>query len=278
LDLVVEQQLQELGVAEPLLLGLVQPQWQRLLHAAQLEPYSQLSLFVARRGLFRRRINGREQVVDALTAYLEKPGLEQQAAHPMAESHEGLFITPSARLFDLSEVAEAVDAFEQFRISPRLDLALRLFVAGLRRGVIDSFSADEVAMSLMRDLLEMRLWDGSSGTRPTTRAARRRLVDQARQAIVADPHASLGDLAERVAVSPHHLSRVFREVTGEKLSTWRNEIRLGLALERLEAGDENLALLATQLGFSDHGHLSRVSRRLFGEPPSALRRSLHWVS
>jgi AraC-like DNA-binding protein len=36
-----------------------------------------------------------------------------------------------------------------------------------------------------------------------------------------------------VAISPHHLSRIFSERTGETISRYRNRIRVRLALERL---------------------------------------------
>src|SRR5437870_3129404 len=60
--------------------------------------------------------------------------------------------------------------------------------------------------------------------RPASARARRVMTAQAREALAADPRRSLGDLARELAVSPHHLSRVFRAGTGETIS--RHRIRL----------------------------------------------------
>jgi methylphosphotriester-DNA--protein-cysteine methyltransferase len=43
-----------------------------------------------------------------------------------------------------------------------------------------------------------------------------------------------------VALSPHHLSRVFSECTGESISRYRNRIRVRLALDRLVDGERSL--------------------------------------
>jgi AraC-like DNA-binding protein len=51
-------------------------------------------------------------------------------------------------------------------------------------------------------------------------------------------------------------------------------LRTRAALERLAAGENNLARLAADLGFADQSHLCRVVRSEYGVPPSVLRRLL----
>jgi AraC-like DNA-binding protein len=82
------------------------------------------------------------------------------------------------------------------------------------------------------------------------------------------------ELAQAVAVSPHHLSRIFHAETGETLSRYRNRLRVRVALERLADGEERLTRLAAELGFADHAHLTRVVRDEVGTTPSALRAAL----
>lgn len=74
--------------------------------------------------------------------------------------------------------------------------------------------------------------------------------------------------------SPHHLSRIFHSVTGTTISRHRRRLRARRALERLAAGDRDLARLAFELGFADQSHLCRVLRVETGQMPSALRRAL----
>jgi AraC-like DNA-binding protein len=81
-------------------------------------------------------------------------------------------------------------------------------------------------------------------------------------------------LAPELAVSPHHLSRTFRSITGQTISHHRVRLRARAALERLAGGERDLAWLAADLGFADQSHLCRVLRNETGRAPSALRRML----
>ena len=83
-----------------------------------------------------------------------------------------------------------------------------------------------------------------------TAAARRRIADDAHEALPADPTLGLVDLARAVAVSPHHLAR-FREHVGDPISTCRRRLRLRDALERLDGGESDLARLAADAGSAD---------------------------
>jgi AraC-like DNA-binding protein len=105
--------------------------------------------------------------------------------------------------------------------------------------------------------------------------SRRRLAAAAREALVADPaFAGLDRLAHLLGVSRSHLSRAFREETGETLTAFRHRLRVRVALDRLADGEPDLAGLAADLGFADHAHLTRALRAEVGEPPSRVRRLL----
>jgi AraC-like DNA-binding protein len=77
-----------------------------------------------------------------------------------------------------------------------------------------------------------------------------------------------------MSTSPHHLSRVFADVNGHSVSRHRMRLRTRTALERLAAGEEDLARVAADAGFADQSHFSRVVREETGHTPSALRRAL----
>jgi AraC-like DNA-binding protein len=85
---------------------------------------------------------------------------------------------------------------------------------------------------------------------------------------------SLLDLAQALAVSPHHLSRIFRQATGHTIARHRMRLRARSALERLGDGEHDLARLAADVGFADQGHLCRVIRSETGVTPSTLRKAL----
>ena len=91
---------------------------------------------------------------------------------------------------------------------------------------------------------------------------------------MADPDRALPELARSLATSPHHLSRIFRALTGHTISRHRMRLRVRAALERMAGGERDLARLAAEVGFADQAHLTRVIRSDTGTTPSALRAAL----
>jgi AraC family transcriptional regulator len=85
-------------------------------------------------------------------------------------------------------------------------------------------------------------------------------------------HLTLEELGREVNVSPFHLARSFRHHTGYTLHEYRVNLRLKAALERLAAGDEDVAVIARAVGFSSHSHLTASFHRAFGVPPSCVRK------
>ncbi|GAA2334555.1 hypothetical protein GCM10010170_014070 [Dactylosporangium salmoneum] len=61
---------------------------------------------------------------------------------------------------------------------------------------------------------------------------------------------------------------------GVPITRYRNRVRLGWALDRIEDGATDLAAIAADLGFSDQAHLCRTARQHLGHSPAALRRLL----
>lgn len=135
----------------------------------------------------------------------------------------------------------------------------------------DSLAVEESALALFVAALAQAEPGRWTAGRPGARD-RRRLADEARAALVADPTiARVVDLAQMLGCSPHHLSRLFREQTGHALAQFRTALRVELALERLMQGENSLARVAADLGFADHAHLTRTMRRTLGETPSTMR-------
>jgi AraC-like DNA-binding protein len=146
-------------------------------------------------------------------------------------------------------------------------------VSTSRRGG-DPHELFERAIALTSRTLEQVDPNRVASGEPVTTRARRDLIDGAREILAANPERSLPDLARMLAISTHHLSRIFRSATGHTISRHRMRLRARIALERLAGGDDDLAYLAADLGFADQSHLSRVIRQETGQTPSALRQAL----
>ena len=105
-------------------------------------------------------------------------------------------------------------------------------------------------------------------------ADRDEVVQRAREAITADEAGDLLSLAAALGVSPYRLSRAFTRELGVSLTRYRNRVRVGRVLDRLERGERRLAVLAADLGFADQAHLCRTVRAHVGHTPTQLRRLL----
>ena len=85
-----------------------------------------------------------------------------------------------------------------------------------------------------------------------------------------DPPQDLRSLAARVALSPHHLSRIFRQETGVSITRFRNEQRLRTFIEKYEASPEQPILdLALASGFGSAAQFHRVFKELTGTTPAS---------
>jgi AraC-like DNA-binding protein len=235
------------------------------------EAATRYGIVFVRRGCFHRRSNGSDSFIDSTVVYFERPDDEQQIAHPHGgDSCTALYLSEAI----LSELwgGEPGLPDEPLATDPRTDLRQRLLLAALEQG--DADDVEEIVVALALEVLARSAPKRIATGRPATALARRRVADAVREALVMTPRAGVIELARRVAVSPHHLSRVFKAETGLTVSRYRNRLRVRLALERLSEGEPCLARLAADLGFADQAHLARVVRRELGATPSLLRAKL----
>jgi AraC-like DNA-binding protein len=226
-----------------------------------------------RRGCFVRSIDGVESLLDPTLAYCMNPGEEQRYDHPHDHGDDctSLSLKPAlvASLWGGEPPLPAVP----LSVSPEIDIEHRLLLSAVRRGA-DKHELVERAIALTARALEQVDPVRVAAGRPASSRARRALADGAREILTASPERSLPDMAHELAVSPHHLSRVFRAVSGHTISRHRMRLRARGVLERLAGGESDLARLAGDLGFSDQSHLCRVLREETGATPSALSRLL----
>lgn len=165
-----------------------------------------------------------------------------------------------------SVVGEDRPARTSFYVDAAVDLAHRRVVSGR-----------DVELDVAEGLVRLPAAAASrASNRRLPGGANRAVVAAARAAVLADTRESAGlvPLAQSLGVSPFRLSRAFSREVGSSLTRFRNQVRVGRAVERLEAGEADLAWLAAELGFADQAHLTRTVREHMGHTPTALRRLL----
>jgi AraC-like DNA-binding protein len=160
------------------------------------------------------------------------------------------------------------------------------FQTGVRRALADRdrWRAAEIAMDTVRSIVGTAV-ASIRGDAPRTRrrtrcgvqATRRALVEAAKEvvtaAVLAGADIGLTEVAARLHVSPFHLTRIFREVTGTPMYRYLTDVRLRAGLDSLldAEPDTPIATVAHQLGFASHGHFTVSFRALFGVAPSQAR-------
>lgn len=229
------------------------------------------ALVLVRRGCFRRTADGRRELLDPTVGYWMTPGQEQRYDHPHDGGDACTAIGLSLQLAASLWGGEPGPPGGLVRVPPALDVAHRRLLAAARRPGSD---VAEAALELCAAALEQAEPARVASGLPAAERERATLVAAAREALAADPGRSLTSLADELAVSPHHLSRIFRAGTGATVSRYKMRLRARDALERLAGGERDLARLAADAGFADQSHLCRVLRAEAGTTPSALRAAL----
>ena len=227
-----------------------------------------------RRGCFARTCDGVATLLDPTLAYCMNPGQEQRFEHPHDHGDDCTALSLSPELIASLWGGDPTLPAAPLTTSPQIDLEHRLLLRAGRGAGADRHELFERAIRLtataLKDADPLRVASG----RPATSRARRAAVDGAREILTAAPERSLPQIAAELAVSPYHLSRIFRASTGHTISRHRMRLRTRSALERLAAGEDNLARLAGETGFADQSHLCRVLRAELAQTPSALRELL----
>ena len=188
----------------------------------------------------------------------------------LADGGEDLtIITPEPSI-----VEEAFAGFGyQTAIPPELYLAHTRLYNRLRRELYDRLEAEEAILDLLGAVIDAR---GGRRRPPGLNAATRKRLDAVRAFIAAEPATDhrLLDAASIAGVSPFHFARLFRAYTGYSLRGYRLRLRLAEAVARLDQGEDDLAGLAFDVGFSHQSHMTAAFRKVLNTTPDAVRRSL----
>lgn len=83
---------------------------------------------------------------------------------------------------------------------------------------------------------------------------------------------SISDVAHQSCLSPYHLQRCFREITGQSIQGYVRKKRMERAVKLLLDHPElSINNIATTVGFSHHSSFSRAFNRHFGKSPEQTR-------
>lgn len=87
-----------------------------------------------------------------------------------------------------------------------------------------------------------------------------------------DGAVTLSELSEKTGYSARHLTRTFKQTTGQTINDFVSEIRLKRAIELLTEGRLTVREIAAQLGFGSSGAFCVSFARVTGESPARFRK------
>lgn len=85
---------------------------------------------------------------------------------------------------------------------------------------------------------------------------------------------SVSELCRHVNLSPSRFLHLFKEQTGLSPRDYWLQQRIGLVLKLLTTTELSIPEIATELGFVDRTHLSRVIKANIGETPAEIRKKI----
>jgi AraC-like DNA-binding protein len=151
--------------------------------------------------------------------------------------------------------------------SPRLQARYAWFAAAAQYDAVEAAVSEQHALELLASATEEAI-----GAAPVPApAAAIRLATRAKE-LVGDRGRllGLGELAEKLDVSPAYLTDAFRRAEGIPIVRYQLRLRLMRAMRELPHASD-LTALALDLGFSSHSHFSTAFRVATGLTPSQYR-------
>ena len=228
-------------------------------------------------GAFIVHSGGRSSVIDPSCALLVNPGSPYRMSRHIGQRSRGAYVLVRPDVFrDVARTgAVAPRGFSEIEGPSSTKSYL------LQHALLDRIAAEPVPDTLEIDEMGMALLDAAlSPAAPdedglSARRRRQHATIQRVRALVLERLAEpmrLDAIARAAGLSPFHLCRVFRRITGRTLHRYRTILRLREAVDRLSAGKADIAQLSLDLGFSSHSHFTAAFRKEFGVSPSRMRK------
>lgn len=190
-------------------------------------------------------------------------GQTRRVHHPHGANDRSIYVSLSQRFAEPFADVDGYFRRMEALTEPRFDLRLIRLVhrAGQRR--LTRLELDEFVLHTLRHHTD-------EPQSPTLHSPQHRDI-----ANDADEHLAihfredcdLSEVARDIGVSPHHLSRVFKAVTGRSLTQRRAQLRLRYATEEIVSGHDDLSTVALEAGFYDHSHMANSFRAHLGISP-----------
>lgn len=216
-------------------------------------------------GSFTERLDGRTRECRPLDVIFKPGGLEHANKYSDAGARCFVVEVTEENVAELGADSEAADRPWVGRGTVSAQ-AFRLYHSGLASGGEQTLAIQELVVALTREICQRSAWTGAHAAPGWLGRVR----DLIRADLRRPPR--LSDLAAEAGVHPSHVCRVFRRHYGCTISSYIQRQRIDEATRRLVSEpDEDLSVVALDLGYYDQSHFTRVFRRVTGDAPGNFR-------
>lgn len=238
---------------------------------SDLEYADRHELVFVRKGAFAIARGREELLATPNEALLLGPGVDYRVRHPIGGGDSCTIVAISREFADsLGPRGVEPRSARSLAVAPSQFREQSSLLAATTNGHASTLETEERISALVRSTAAA---DGSPVDAEVPAPTARRRVAAARELIAAHfreplPLATIGD---SVGLSPFHLSRAFRRLTGTSMHRYQTQLRVRAAMARLTEGEDDLTGLALDLGFSSHSHFTAAFAQQFGLPPARFR-------
>jgi len=188
-----------------------------------------------------------------------------EALHAAGRAHSGLEKTPFAWTHACCDA-------ETYLLQRQLSRSLMISSDN------DFLLIAEASMKLLRRAVdgtrEQEVKRRQFAASPGARARHRRLVRRCEELLStrAEQALTLESIADELATTPFHLSRVFSCQTGQSIHQYALQLRLRMAMDRIiDHPRQRLTDIGLDAGFATPSHFSQAFRKNFGVTPRQFR-------
>jgi AraC-like DNA-binding protein len=223
-------------------------------------------------GAFRARLADGPVMMDATRTLLAAPHepFEVTRQYGPAVTGSAISISDSVMAARLPHWSGSTKLL-RVEVTPRAVLMQHLILRQIAAGACSATIEELIVMLATEAFREPRIVP--IVTRRQTIEPRRDIVEMA-QALLAsnyDRAVHLEDIARAVEISPFHLCRAFKRVTGVHMREYITRLRLRAAVGEVIDPHSSLATIAHEHGFSSHSHFAAAFRKEFQVSPSEVR-------
>ncbi len=197
------------------------------------------------------------------------------------EGHRTVYFYMPRMAFD--EIADDLEAHRMEELRYRTGEPIEdAIISSLAKCLLSTFERPEQANRMFVDHVTFALGahvaQAYGGLRPGSRPQKGGLAGwqekRAKEALSASLRGeeTLRDVAKQCGLSVSHFSRAFKDTTGAAPHQWLMHRRVDVAKSLLKAGRLSLSDIASECGFANQSHFTRVFSRIAGLSPGAWRR------